>query len=139
MVASVWSVCTFLSSSLVYLTFLSLERAADCLLARILQNNHSLSSTQTIKSNKIFNYNPNKKLLSQSRLVTPIQNKKRSTLVLVRYHYRTSYNDKTVAYTTYPPKNIIIVLDSSHKLASNENKEKFSKQKVLFCVFIINK
>ena len=35
-VASVCSVCTFLSSSLVYLIFLSLALAADCLFARIL-------------------------------------------------------------------------------------------------------
>lgn len=40
-VASLWSVCTFLSSSLVYRIFLSFDRAADCLLARILHNqNH---------------------------------------------------------------------------------------------------
>jgi hypothetical protein len=37
-VASVCSVCTFLSSSLVYLIFLSLDLAADCRFARILQN-----------------------------------------------------------------------------------------------------
>jgi hypothetical protein len=51
-VASVCSVCTFLSSSLVYLIFLSLDLAADCRFARILRD----GDQPTPSSNLIINH-----------------------------------------------------------------------------------
>lgn len=55
-VASVWRVWTFLSSSEIYRAFLSFERAADCRFARILQEmmNHIREGQKEEKKQLLF-------------------------------------------------------------------------------------